>query len=149
MHIKGKYSWAKHLDFMIVDLAALLIAFFVSYYLKFSTLYNLPKFHSLLLYLKSTKGYPIYKEPKDIPNKEQFQGSMVKFTPDLDIMGEINLDWKNGYNGGTVTGGGTYCDYDGDVTLPPTPTRTGYSFAGWRVDTTQQGQSGSSQQTTP
>lgn len=61
----------------------------------------------------------------------------------------INLDWKNGYNGGTVTGGGTYCDYDGDVTLPPTPTRTGYKFAGWRVDTTQQGQSGSSQQTTP
>ena len=37
MHIKGKYSWAKHLDFMIVDLAALLIAFFVAYYLKFST----------------------------------------------------------------------------------------------------------------
>ena len=37
MHIKGKYSWAKHLDFMIVDLAALLIAFFIAYYLKFST----------------------------------------------------------------------------------------------------------------
>ena len=37
MHIKGKYSWAKHLDFMIVDLAALIIAFFVAYYLKFST----------------------------------------------------------------------------------------------------------------
>ena len=38
MHIKGKYSWAKHLDFMIVDLAALLIAFFIAYYLKFSTI---------------------------------------------------------------------------------------------------------------
>ena len=37
MHIKGKYSWAKHLDFMIVDLAALFIAFFIAYYLKFST----------------------------------------------------------------------------------------------------------------
>ena len=38
MHIKGKYSWAKHLDFMTVDLAALLLAFFAAYYLKFSTL---------------------------------------------------------------------------------------------------------------
>ena len=47
--------------------------------------------------LEFHKGYPIYKEPKDIPNKEQFQGSMVKFTPDLDIMGEINLDWKKPY----------------------------------------------------
>ena len=43
------------------------------------------------------KGYPIYKEPKDIPNKDSFQGSVVKFVPDLDIMGDINLDWKEPY----------------------------------------------------
>ena len=35
MQIKGKYSWVKHLDFMIVDLIALFIAFLLSYYLKF------------------------------------------------------------------------------------------------------------------
>ena len=37
MQIKGKNSWAKHLDFMLVDLASLLIAFFLSYYIKFGT----------------------------------------------------------------------------------------------------------------
>lgn len=35
MQIKGKYSWAKHLDFMGVDLAALLASFFLAFYLKF------------------------------------------------------------------------------------------------------------------
>jgi len=38
MQIKGKYSWAKHLDFMIIDLVSLLIAFFISYFMKFGTL---------------------------------------------------------------------------------------------------------------
>lgn len=36
MQIKSKYSWAKHLDFMVVDLIALFISFIVSYYLKFN-----------------------------------------------------------------------------------------------------------------
>lgn len=35
MRIKGKYSWLKHLDFMIIDLVALLISFVVSYRIKF------------------------------------------------------------------------------------------------------------------
>lgn len=38
MQIKGKYSWAKHLDFSLVDLGALLLSFFLAYYLKFGTL---------------------------------------------------------------------------------------------------------------
>ena len=38
MHIKGKYTWLKHLDFMTVDLVSLLIAFTASYYLKFQKL---------------------------------------------------------------------------------------------------------------
>ena len=38
MQIKGKYSWAKHLDFMGIDLAALLLAFFLAYYIKFNNL---------------------------------------------------------------------------------------------------------------
>ena len=43
------------------------------------------------------KGYPVYNELKDIPNKDHFQGSIVRFTPDLDIMGDISLDWKEPY----------------------------------------------------
>ena len=38
MQIKGKYSWVKHLDFMIVDLISLFISFLISYYLKFHAL---------------------------------------------------------------------------------------------------------------
>lgn len=37
MQIKGKYSWAKHLDFSIVDLSALLLSFYLAYFLKFHT----------------------------------------------------------------------------------------------------------------
>lgn len=35
MQIKGKYNWLKHIDFMIIDLIALFIAFLISYNLKF------------------------------------------------------------------------------------------------------------------
>ena len=38
MQIKGKYSWAKHIDFMIVDLCSLLAAFMISFFLKFGSL---------------------------------------------------------------------------------------------------------------
>lgn len=37
MQIKGKYSWAKHLDFMLIDLGALLLSFVSAYYFKFHT----------------------------------------------------------------------------------------------------------------
>ena len=38
MQIKGKYSWAKHLDFMVIDLGSLVLGFFLSYFIKFGTL---------------------------------------------------------------------------------------------------------------
>ena len=38
MQIKSKYSWMKHIDFMIVDLIALFVSFLISYYLKFDNL---------------------------------------------------------------------------------------------------------------
>ena len=41
MHIKGKYSWVKHLDFMLIDVLVLIIAFSISYYLKFGAIYLL------------------------------------------------------------------------------------------------------------
>ena len=38
MQIKGKYSWVKHLDFMVVDLIALLLSFFIAFSAKFHSL---------------------------------------------------------------------------------------------------------------
>ncbi len=38
MQIKGKYSWVKHVDFMVVDLISLFISFLISFYLKFHAL---------------------------------------------------------------------------------------------------------------
>ena len=35
MQIKGKYSWLKHVDFMILDLISLFVCFLIAYYLKF------------------------------------------------------------------------------------------------------------------
>jgi len=35
LQIKGKYSWFKHLDFMIIDLIALFVSFVLSYWQKF------------------------------------------------------------------------------------------------------------------
>ena len=38
MQIKGKHSWVKHLDFMLIDLLCLLISYFIAFYSKFGTL---------------------------------------------------------------------------------------------------------------
>lgn len=38
MQIKSKYSWMKHIDFIIVDLLALFLSFVISFYLKFNNL---------------------------------------------------------------------------------------------------------------
>lgn len=35
MHIKGKYSWIKHIDFILIDLICLILAFAIAYWLKF------------------------------------------------------------------------------------------------------------------
>ena len=36
MQIKSKYSWMKHIDFMAIDLIALFISFWISFFLKFN-----------------------------------------------------------------------------------------------------------------
>ncbi len=38
MHIKGKYSWMKHIDFMLIDLFAFLSSFLLAYFIKFHTI---------------------------------------------------------------------------------------------------------------
>ena len=46
----------------------------------------------------------------------------------------IGLSWNIGANATPgSTPGGTSCDYDGAITIPAAPTRTGYTFAGWTV----------------
>ena len=45
MRIKSKYSWIKHIDFIIIDLFSLAVSFFLAYYLKFgdfSLSYGIP-----------------------------------------------------------------------------------------------------------
>lgn len=38
MHVQNKYSWIKHVDFMALNLIALIVAFIVSFYAKFGSL---------------------------------------------------------------------------------------------------------------
>ena len=38
-HIKGKYSWLKHLDFLVLDIVALVIGFVLAYVIKFQNLH--------------------------------------------------------------------------------------------------------------
>lgn len=38
MHIKGKYSWLKHFDFMVIDVLVLILSFTISYFLKFDSI---------------------------------------------------------------------------------------------------------------
>lgn len=52
----------------------------------------------------------------------------------------ITLNWTDPSGANTYQPGS--CQYDGDVTIPPTPTRTGYTFGGWRVAPQQQNQGG-------
>jgi len=47
----------------------------------------------------------------------------------------IALSWDaNGADNGGTGGGGT-CSYDSAITLPTNPTKTGYTFKGWKVKT--------------
>ena len=38
MRLKDKYTWLKHLDFILIDLLCLIIAFFVAYYIRFGNI---------------------------------------------------------------------------------------------------------------
>lgn len=43
----------------------------------------------------------------------------------------IGLRWSNGTE---QINGQTSCTYDGTITVPPQPTKLGYTFKGWKVD---------------
>lgn len=44
-----------------------------------------------------SKGYPKTQEPVEIDNKSKIQGSEVSFIPDVEILGELSLEWKSVY----------------------------------------------------
>ena len=43
------------------------------------------------------EGYVVGNGPYDIPNKSKKQGSVVKFIPSTEVLGDINLGWKSFY----------------------------------------------------
>ena len=49
MHYKGKYSWLKHLDFILIDLLSLLGAFILAFFMKFDHLILDTRWQSILL----------------------------------------------------------------------------------------------------
>ena len=54
-------------------------------------------------------------------------------TADVEINWEpntINLKW---FNGEEQVSGQTSCVYDGTITVPPAPTKPGYTFNGWKI----------------
>lgn len=47
--------------------------------------------------MEFNRGYPKTDQPKKIPNKEKKQGTIITFSPDTTILGDINLEWKSIY----------------------------------------------------
>ena len=45
----------------------------------------------------------------------------------------INLNWYDGDEKLTVNSNAQSCTYDGTLTVPPQPTKPGYTFNGWKV----------------
>lgn len=43
-------------------------------------------------------GKPWKLGEKKIPNKENKQGALVSFTPSMEVLGELSINWKNVYN---------------------------------------------------
>ena len=43
------------------------------------------------------KGYPKFKDPKSITNKDKLQGAKVMFIPDREVMGDLSLEWRTVY----------------------------------------------------
>lgn len=53
------------------------------------------KYDGTAVKLEMKNGYPTTKDPVEIPNKEKAQGTLIKFIPSREIMGEnLDLDWN-------------------------------------------------------
>jgi DNA gyrase/topoisomerase IV subunit B len=65
-----------------------------------STVYIVEAYHydGTAVRVEFEKGYPKYKNPKKIPNKEHKQGLMTYFIPDTDVLGDdLYVPWKTMY----------------------------------------------------
>ncbi len=51
MHVRERYTWVKHLDFILIDLICLMISFVVAYYLKFENFLMFQEREWLSLYI--------------------------------------------------------------------------------------------------
>lgn len=54
-------------------------------------------------------------------------------TANIEIDWEPNVIGLSWYDGNTQISGPTSCVYDGTITVPPAPTKLGYTFNGWKV----------------
>ena len=55
-------------------------------------------------------------------------------TANIEINWEPNVIGLRWSNGNEQINGQTSCTYDGTITVPPQPTKLGYTFKGWKVD---------------
>jgi len=55
------------------------------------------RYDGTAMQLDLKEGYVVGKGPKPIKNKEKKQGSIVKFVPSTEVLGELNLSWKRVY----------------------------------------------------
>lgn len=55
------------------------------------------KYDGTAMQLDLKEGYVVGKGPKPIKNKEKKQGSVVKFIPSIEVLGDLNLSWKRLY----------------------------------------------------
>ena len=54
-------------------------------------------------------------------------------TADIEINWEPNVIGLKWYNGDQQVAGPTSCVYDSTITVPPQPTKLGYTFNGWKI----------------
>ncbi len=59
-------------------------------------------------------------------------GPVGASSPAACVANEITVTWDRANGQGSVT---NTCTYDGDITLPTAPTKTGYTFSGWKLVT--------------
>ena len=55
------------------------------------------KYDGTAMELDLHDGYVVGKGPYKIPNKKKKQGSIVKFIPSVEVLGELDLSWKKVY----------------------------------------------------
>ena len=87
----------------------------------------------LLLIFFTTDSYStgignVSSAPCDNDTLSKYNG-----TADVEINWEPNTIGLKWFNGEEQVSGQTSCVYDGTITVPPAPTKPGYTFNGWKI----------------